>query len=106
MVLKGLPEVIDGAKARAPGFTFPISISTLLLFYLLVLGTVTVEGCFKKHTCKYANGARLLVRGLVKRTGKARPDRLSNSTLEFHQTTYQKPYAIQEVIQWAQIQIL
>ena len=40
------------------------------------------------------NGAWLLVRGLVKRPGKARPNRLSNSTLEFHQTTYQKPYAI------------
>ena len=40
------------------------------------------------------NGARLLVRGLVKRPGKARPNQLSNSTLEFHQTTYQKPYPI------------
>ena len=40
------------------------------------------------------NGAWLLVRGLVKRPGKARPNRLSNSTLEFHQTTYQKPYPI------------
>ena len=38
--------------------------------------------------------ARLLVRGLVKRPGKARPERLSNSRLEFHQTTYQKPYPI------------
>ena len=43
---------------------------------------------------QYRNGARLLVRGLVKRPGKARPDRLSNSTLEFHQTRYQKPCAI------------
>merc|ERR1711952_512518 len=41
-----------------------------------------------------SNGAWLLVRGLVKRPGRARPNRLSNSTLEFHQTTYQKPYAI------------
>ena len=41
-----------------------------------------------------SNGARLLVRGLVKRPGKARPNRLSNSTPEFHQTTYQKPYPI------------
>ena len=40
------------------------------------------------------NGAWLLVRGLVKRPGKARPNRLSNSTLELHQTTYQKPYTI------------
>ena len=38
------------------------------------------------------NGARFLVRGLVKRPGKARPDQLSNSRLEFHQTTYQKLY--------------
>ena len=59
------------------------------------------RGLSKKlpKTCGYhqsipkANGARLLVRGLVKRPrpGKARPNRLSNSTLEFHQTTYQKP---------------
>ena len=40
------------------------------------------------------NGARLLVRGLAKRPGRARLNRLSNSTLEFHQTTYHKPYAI------------
>ena len=35
------------------------------------------------------NGAWLLVRGLVKRPGKARPNQLSNSTLEFHQTGYE-----------------
>ena len=28
-------------------------------------------------------------------SGKDRPNRLSNSTLEFHQTTYQKPWAIE-----------
>ena len=36
-----------------------------------------------------------MVRGLVKRPGKAGPNRLSNSTLEFHQTTYHKPYPIE-----------
>ena len=45
-----------------------------------------------------ANGAWLLVRGLVKRPGKARPNQLSNSTLEFHQTPYQKLYPIEETI--------
>ena len=40
------------------------------------------------------NDGRLLVCGLVKRPGKARPNRLSNGRLEFHQTTYQKPSAI------------
>ena len=40
------------------------------------------------------NDGRLLVRGLVKRPGKARQNRLSNGRLEFHQTTYQKPSAI------------
>ena len=30
------------------------------------------------------NGAWLLVRSLVKHPGRARPNRLSNSTLEFH----------------------
>ena len=30
------------------------------------------------------NGARILVLGLVKRPGRARPNRLSKSTLEFH----------------------
>ena len=49
---------------------------------------------FKTATKHPQNGARFLVRGLVKRPGRARPNRLSNSTLEFHQTTYQKPYAI------------
>ena len=47
----------------------------------------------RPSSCR-TNGARLLVRGLVKRPGRARPNRLSNSTLEFHQTTYQKPYPI------------
>ena len=49
---------------------------------------------YRDITVLAANGARLLVRGLVKRPGKARLNQLSNSTLEFHQTTYQKPYAI------------
>ena len=44
--------------------------------------------------CPEGNGAWLLVRGLVKRPGKASPNRLSNSTLEFHQTTYQNPFPI------------
>ena len=44
--------------------------------------------------CREHNGAWLLVRGWVKRPGKARPNRFSNSTLEFHQTTYQKPHPI------------
>ena len=42
-----------------------------------MLGTVS---SFMQNS---ANGARLLVRGLVKRPGKARPNRLSNSTLNF-----------------------
>ena len=37
----------------------------------------------KYSTGKMANGARHLVRGLVKRPGKARPNRLSSNTLEF-----------------------
>ena len=40
------------------------------------------------------NDGRLLVRGLVKLPGKARPNGLSNSRKEFHQTTYQKPSAL------------
>ena len=40
------------------------------------------------------NGAWLLIRGFVNRPCKARPNRLSNSRLGFHQTTYQKPYPI------------
>ena len=36
------------------------------------------------------NGAWLLVRGLVKRPGKARPNRLGSSTPEFHQTPKSK----------------
>ena len=52
---------------------------------------IRYEFLFPPQSC---NGARLLVRSLVKRPGKARPNRLSNSTLEFHQTTYQKPCVI------------
>ena len=43
---------------------------------------------------EHPNDGRLLVRGLVKLPGKARPNGLSNSRKEFHQTTYQKPSAI------------
>ena len=57
--------------------------------------TQTVQlRAYRDITVLAANGSRLLVRGLVKRPGKARLNQLSNSTLEFHQTTYQKPYAI------------
>ena len=41
-----------------------------------------------------AYGFRYVVRW--KRPGKARPNQLSNSRLEFHQTTYQKPYPIRQ----------
>ena len=51
-------------------------------------------GLTKNSYVDLKNDAWLLVRGLVKRPGKARPNRLSNSTPEFHQTTYQKPYPI------------
>ena len=52
---------------------------------------------YRDITVLAANGSRLLLRGLVKRPGKARLNQLSNSTLEFHQTTYQKPYAIWQI---------
>ena len=57
--------------------------------------TFTISLCgYIGEIISLPNGARLLVRGLVKRPGRTRPNRLSNSTLEFHQITYQKPYAI------------
>lgn len=43
---------------------------------------------FSTSTLVCSNGARLLVRALVKRPGRARLNQLSNSTLEVHQTTY------------------
>ena len=55
----------------------------------------TVWSSDSREVC---NGARHLVRGLVKRPGKARLNQLSNSRLEFHQTTFQKPCPI--VIGW------
>ena len=57
--------------------------------------TQTVQlRAYRDITVLAANGSRLLVRGLVKRPGKARLNQLSNSTLEFHQTMHQKPYPI------------
>ena len=54
-------------------------------------GIIPADAQIESKWCLHCNGAWLLVHGLVKRLGKARPNRLSNSTLVCHQTTYQKP---------------
>ena len=79
--------LLPGLRRRRLGF---LPLPPLLVQPLLLLCKVLDHA----HGNNDYNGAWLLVRGLVKHPVKARPNQLSNSTLEFHQTTYQKPYAI------------
>ena len=81
--------VLDGLKKPAHLF-----LGYTLRAYSYVISVLPLGTQSETEARKPTNGVRLLVRGLVKRPGKARPNWLSNSTLEFPQATYQKPYPI------------